>query len=400
MPHNVPPHSVPPPTSDTNMANLPMMRQQQFPQVQMQQQQHNSDDMDVEMEDAMPQSNALPKEKQSLSDQLLAAIGKDEKSDNDSGRDYRDRERSREGRERRDRDRNDDFRGGRDRGRRDRRRDRDRDDRRERDRDGRHPDDDKPKMDNSKMSLTDRLRLLADGALDDRIDNRNMRDRSERSLDRSERSFDTDSRRSMDGPPSLMDLPKFPNPQERPDFRGGPDFGRGGQDMRDFSRSRNSHRGLIDEFPDPRMMPGGRFPDEFDGRLGPEAMLRPEEFDVRLGMTRDEYEREARRRAAAADDFDRERYEFELRQREMMADGFDPRQHPDHPDYDRRREFFGGPMEPGFGPPHLMGPRGPRGPPAGPEGFGPRGPGSRQGETFFTFILRFNEITYFVECKD
>lgn len=372
-------------------------------------QQHNSDDMDVEMEDAMPQSNAVPKEKQSLSDQLLAAIGKDDKSD-DSGRDYRDRERSREGRERRDRDRSDDFRGdrgrdrgrGKDRGGRDRRRDRDRDDRRERDRDGRHPDDDK-KDSLSKMSLTDRLRLLADGTLplDDRIDGRNMRDRSERSLERSERSFDTDSRRSMDGPPSLMDLPKFPNPQERPDFRG-PDF-RGGQDIRDFPQRpgdrerggssfgpRNSHRGLIDEFPDPRMIPGGRFPDEFDGRLCPDPMLRPDEFDMRLGMTRDEYEREVRRRAAAVDDFDRERYEFEMRQREMMADGFDPRQHPDHPDYDRRREFFGGPMEPGFGPPNLMGPRGPRGPPLGPDGFGPRGPGSRHGETFFFYCLNFN----------
>jgi len=82
MPHNVPPIGVPPPTTETNMPNLPMLRQPYgvgpAPPMQMQlpQQQHHSDDMDVEMEDAMPQSlsSNLPKDKPNLSDQLIAAM--------------------------------------------------------------------------------------------------------------------------------------------------------------------------------------------------------------------------------------------------------------------------------------------------------------------------------------
>lgn len=192
------------------------------------QQSSHGDDMDVEMEDAMPQSNnscLMPKEKQNLSDQLLAAM----KSDND--REYRDRERDRERDRDRDRDRRDRDERGRERGRRDRgtrERRRERDDRRDRDRESResssirHQDsaDLDAKKDVNKMSLTERLRQLADGTLpvDDR---RNVR--NDRSSERHERNFEEAAiRRINDAPPALMDLPKFggvPDRQRPPEFR-------------------------------------------------------------------------------------------------------------------------------------------------------------------------------------
>lgn len=444
---------VPPPTSDTNLANLPMLRQPPFgvgpppPPMQMQmphqqQQQHHSDDMDMdmEMEDAMPLSVMNgPKDKPNLSDQLLAAIGQGPMSDNnrvDNDRDFRERDRDRESRERRDRgdrdrgDRMDDSRNndrGRDRGRgrdrvrdirrRDGRdgRDRERDDRRDRDRNSRepilrHPDggpEVEPKKE-PKQSLADRLRQLADGTLplDDRME-RNIRgDRSDRSMERNDRPpppFEElpVARRLGDQPPSLMDLPKFPAgpPQDRPDFGPrGPDFRGGPQDPRDFvprgpgDRDRQNFgprgavgppRGPMDDFPDPRIL-GGRFPDEFDGRIGPNGP-RPDDFDPRLGLSREDFERQEIRGRHPVDDYEQERFEFEMRQRDAgfdprIQDNFDPRSHPDHPDFEpRRRDFFGGPMEPGFGPPSMMGGRGQRGGPMGPDGFGPRGPGGPMG---------------------
>lgn len=77
MPHNVPPIGVPPPTTETGMPNLPMLRQPYGVgptaslQMQLPQQQHSADDMDVEMEDAMPQSSNGTKNKGGLSEQQL-----------------------------------------------------------------------------------------------------------------------------------------------------------------------------------------------------------------------------------------------------------------------------------------------------------------------------------------
>lgn len=151
-PHNVQPIGVPPPTSESGMPGMPMMRQpfnmahamsmQQPPQPPAQQRpplphQLHPDDMDVEMEDAMsmPPSHNSNKDNnmmnnnkpQSLSDQLLAVM-----KSNENDKDFRDRERDRD----RDRDRRDRDRGGLgDRDRDDRSRDRGRD--RDRDRAGR-----------------------------------------------------------------------------------------------------------------------------------------------------------------------------------------------------------------------------------------------------------------------
>lgn len=78
MPHNVPPIGVPPPTTETGMPNLPMLRQPygvgpSAPlQMQLPQQQHSADDMDVEMEDAMPQSSNGAKNKNNLTEQQLS----------------------------------------------------------------------------------------------------------------------------------------------------------------------------------------------------------------------------------------------------------------------------------------------------------------------------------------
>lgn len=77
MPHNVPPIGVPPPTTETGMPNLPMLRQPYgvgpSAPLQMQlPQQHSADDMDVEMEDAMPQSSNGAKNKSNLSEQQLS----------------------------------------------------------------------------------------------------------------------------------------------------------------------------------------------------------------------------------------------------------------------------------------------------------------------------------------
>lgn len=78
MPHNVPPIGVPPPTTETGMPNLPMLRQPygvgpSAPlQMQLPQQQHSADDMDVEMEDAMPQSSNGAKNKSNLTEQQLS----------------------------------------------------------------------------------------------------------------------------------------------------------------------------------------------------------------------------------------------------------------------------------------------------------------------------------------
>ncbi|XP_046471550.1 SR-related and CTD-associated factor 4 isoform X1 [Neodiprion pinetum] len=451
MPHNVPPMGVPPPTSEANLANLPMLRQPfgigPPPPMQMQMsQQHHSDDMDVEMEmeDEIPQNTiTMPKEKQpNLSDQLLAAMGKahlteNRLEDDGLGREMRaernrdrDRDRERERRDRGDRERSDrdesadsrrDRGRGRDRGR-DRRRDgremrdRDREERRDRgDRDGResirsdvpsglpnqnntHEMDGGGSKKDVKPSLADRLRQLADGTLplDDRMDRNNRSDRIDR--DRGDRSYDdviVGGRRPGDLPPSLMDLPKFPlGPQDRPDFGPrGPDFRGVSQDLRDFpqrgpgDRDRPGYggrgpvgppRGPIDDFTDPRMHVG-RFNDDFDNRMGPNGP-RADDFNPRMGPVRDDFDRPDMRGRHPMDDYERERYEYEIRQREAgfdprMADAFNPRGHPDHPDFDpRRRDFFPGPMDPGFGPPPMMGPRGPRGP-MGPDGFGPRGPG-------------------------
>ena len=458
MPPNVPPLSVPPPTSESNLANLPMMRQpfgvgppmqmhlgphqQQHQQQQQQHQQHQqqqhqqqhhhhhhpSDDMDVEMEDEMPQNtnNASKEKLPSLSDQLLAAIGKgpDSRIDNDSNRDFRERDRDRDNRDRRDRDDRDrgnrdrsegdrHDRGrergrGRDRGR-DRRRDnrdRDRDDRRDRDRDSRDgirhqegvnppsgPDNEAPPKKEGKPSLADRLRQLADGTLP-------LDDRMDRNRNRSSEGIDgPPGRRSTDLPPPLMDLPKFSQdrpefPPRGPEFRGPPRGPEAADHPRDFpprgpgdrDRPNFGRRGSIgppmrghppvEEFPDPRMH-GGRFPEDFDNRIGP----RQEDFDHRLGPPpREEFERPDMRNRHPVDEFERDRFEFDMRQRDgfdpRMQDGFEGRGLGEHPDFDPRRgrDFFHGPMEPGFGPPPMMGPRGPRGP-MGPDGFGPRGPG-------------------------
>lgn len=77
MPHNVPPIGVPPPTTETGMPNLPMLRQPygvgpSAPlQMQLPQPQHSADDMDVEMEDAMPQNSNGAKNKGNLTEQLI-----------------------------------------------------------------------------------------------------------------------------------------------------------------------------------------------------------------------------------------------------------------------------------------------------------------------------------------
>lgn len=78
MPHNVPPIGVPPPTTETGMPNLPMLRQpygvgpSASLQMQLPQQQHSADDMDVEMEDAMPQTSNGAKNKNNLTEQQLS----------------------------------------------------------------------------------------------------------------------------------------------------------------------------------------------------------------------------------------------------------------------------------------------------------------------------------------
>lgn len=76
MPHNVPPIGVPPPTTETGMPNLPMLRQPYSvgPSAPLQMQlpqQHSADDMDVEMEDAMPQNSNGAKNKNNLTEQQL-----------------------------------------------------------------------------------------------------------------------------------------------------------------------------------------------------------------------------------------------------------------------------------------------------------------------------------------
>lgn len=76
MPHNVPPIGVPPPTTETGMPNLPMLRQPYSvgPSAPLQMQlpqQHSADDMDVEMEDAMPQNSNGTKNKNNLTEQQL-----------------------------------------------------------------------------------------------------------------------------------------------------------------------------------------------------------------------------------------------------------------------------------------------------------------------------------------
>lgn len=448
MPHNVPPIGVPPPTTETNMPNLPMLRQPYgvgpVPPMQMQlPQQHHSDDMDVEMEDAMPQSmnSNVPKDKPSLSDQLIAEI----RLENDQAHEYKDqRDRDRENRERRDRndrdrgdrmdinecrmDRSRDRGRGRDRGRdrrrdnRDGRGDRERDDRRgdrenrETSRDNRETNvprhSEGPVQNQSiqeggegttkkegKPSLADRLRQLADGTLplDDRMD-RNIRvNRTERNNERNERNFEDSpggaagtGRRPTDMPISLMDLPKFGAVlPDRADFPRGPGvFGNALQESREFQqrvgeRQNFPNRGgglrnpQMDDFLDPRMQPG-IFPEDFEGRLvghnGPRA---DEPFPPRLGPAREEFDRaEVRGRRPPVDEYERERYEYDMRRDPnfdpRMQDGFDPRGHNERSDFDpRRREFFG-PMEPVFGIPPMMGPKGPR-VPVGPDGFGPRG---------------------------
>ncbi|XP_025989646.1 SR-related and CTD-associated factor 4 isoform X2 [Solenopsis invicta] len=454
MPHNVPPIGVPPPTSETSMPNLPMLRQpygvgpappMQMPQLP--QQPHHSDDMDVEMEDAMPQSlsSNLSKDKPNLSDQLIAAMNigssvNDCRLENDQSREYKERDRDRENRERRDRsdrdrgdridinecrmDRSRDRGRGRDRGR-DRRRDgrdgrdRERDERRDRDSretresresNSRHLEGPSAQNQNiqegegmtkkeGKPSLADRLRQLADGTLplDDRMD-RNIRNRTERSNERNDRNFEESPggagarRPPGDMPISLMDLPKFGGviPPDRTDFPRGPDFRSGPPDTREFpqrgppdrpDRQNFPPRGgprasQMDDFMDPRMQPG-IFPEEFEGRLGHNGP-RPDDFPPgRLGPARDEFERsEVRPRRPPVDEYERERFEYEMRRDGFdprMQDGFELRSHNERSDFDlRRRDFFGGPMEPVFGMPPLMGPKGPRGP-VGPEGFGPRG---------------------------
>ncbi|XP_011263700.1 protein SCAF8 [Camponotus floridanus] len=474
MPHNVPPIGVPPPTTETNMPNLPMLRQPYgvgpAPPMQMQlPQQHHSDDMDVEMEDAMPQnlSNNVLKDKQpNLSDQLIAAMNmggnvNDGRLENDQAREYKERERDRENRERRDRnerdrgdrmdvgecrmDRSRDRGRGRDRGR-DRRRDnregrdRERDERRDRenretrenrDSGARHSEGLNAQNQNvqenesmakkeGKPSLADRLRQLADGTLplDDRMD-RNVRGNRtiERSNERTDRNFEESPggggggagsggggggaaataaaggggavRRPLsDMPISLMDLPKFSGvlPPDRTDFPRGPDFRGGPQDAREFPQRGLTDRSdrqnfpprsgprssQMDDFLDPRMQ-SGIFPEDYEGRLGHNGP-RPDDFPpARLGPTREEFERpEVRSRRPPVDEYERERFEYEIRRDGFdprMQDGFDPRGHNERPDFDpRRREFFG-PLEPVFGMPPLMGPKGPR----GPDGFGPRG---------------------------
>lgn len=457
MPHNVPPIGVPPPTTETSMPNLPMLRQPYgvgpVPPMQMQlpQQQHHSDDMDVEMEDAMPQSMSsnVPKDKPSLSDQLIAEI----RLENDPTREYKDqRDRDRENRERRDRnerdrgermdmnecrmDRSRDRGRGRDRGRdrrrdnRDGRGDRERDDRRAADRENREtPRDNRetnaprhseglvvqnPSIQESgegiakkegKPSLADRLRQLADGTLplDDRMD-RNIRgNRTERNNERNERNFEDSpggagaagaGRRPADMPISLMDLPKFGAVlPDRTDFPRGPAaFGGALQEPREFqqrvgladrdrqnfpTRGGGLRNSQMDDFLDPRMQPG-MFPEDFEGgRLvghnGPRA---DEPFPPRLGPAREEFDRaEVRGRRPPVDEYERERYEYDMRRDNFdprMQDGYDPRGPNERSDFDpRRREFFG-PMEPVFGIPPMMGPKGPR-VPVGPDGFGPRG---------------------------
>jgi len=133
----------------------------------------------------------------------------------------------------------------------------------------------------------------------------------------------------------------------------------------------------MDDFHDPRMQPG-IFPEEhYENRLGHNGP-RPDDFPPgRLGPARDEFERPERGpRRPPVDEYERERFEYEMRRDGFdprMQDGFDHRGHNERSDFDlRRREFFGGPMEPVFGMPPLMGPKGPRGP-VGPDGFGPRG---------------------------
>lgn len=468
MPHNVPPIGVPPPTTETNMPNLPMLRQPYgvgpAPPMQMQlPQQHHSDDMDVEMEDAMPQnlsSNVLKDKQPNLSDQLIAAMNmgsnmNDGRLESDQAREYKERERDRENRERRgernERDRGDrmdvnecrmdrsrDRGRGRDRGR-DRRRDnregrdRERDDRRDRenrearesrDSSSRHSEGLNAQNQNvqenegmtkkeGKPSLADRLRQLADGTLplDDRID-RNVRGNRtvERSNERNDRNFEESPggtgggvrRPPSDMPISLMDLPKFSGvlPPDRTDFPRGPDF-RGPQDAREFpqrltdrsDRQNFPPRGgprssQMDDFLDPRMQPG-IFPEDYEGRLGHNGP-RPDDFPpARLGSAREEFERpEVRARRPPMDEYERERFEYEIRRDGFdprMQDGFDPRGHNERPDFDpRRREFFGGPLEPVFGMPPLMGPKGPR----GPDGFGPRGSrGPGKTELFILFFV-------------
>ncbi|XP_072743913.1 uncharacterized protein Isha [Anoplolepis gracilipes] len=454
MPHNVPPIGVPPPTTETSMPNLPMLRQPYgvgpAPPMQMQlPQQHHSDDMDVEMEDAMPQSlnsNVLKDKQPNLSDQLIAAMNmgsnvNDGRLESDQAREYKERERDREPRERRDRgdrdrgdrmdvnecrmDRSRDRGRGRDRGR-DRRRDnrdgrdRERDDRRDREtrearesRDSaRHSEGLSTQNQNvqesetiakkeGKPSLAERLRQLADGTLDERIE-RNVRGNrtAERSSERNDRNFEESPgggasgsvrRPPSDMPISLMDLPKFSGvlPPDRTDFPRGPDFRGGPQDAREFPQRSLTDRSdrqtfprggprssQMDDFLDPRMQPG-MFPEDYEGRLGHNGP-RPDDFPpARLGLAREEFERpEVRTRRPPVDEYERERFEYEMRREGFdprMQDGFDPRGHNERPDFDpRRREFFGGPMEPVFGMPPLMGPKGPRGP-VGPDGFGPRG---------------------------
>jgi len=133
----------------------------------------------------------------------------------------------------------------------------------------------------------------------------------------------------------------------------------------------------MDDFLDPRMQPG-IFPEDYENRLGHNGP-RPDDFPPgRLGPARDEFERpEVRARRPPVDDYERERFEYEMRRDGFdprMQDSFDIRGHNERSDFDlRRRDFFGGPMEPPvFGMPPLMGPKGPRGP-VGPDGFGPRG---------------------------
>ncbi|KAL6447499.1 hypothetical protein ACFW04_000014 [Cataglyphis niger] len=464
MPHNVPPIGVPPPTTETSMPNLPMLRQPYgvgpAPPMQMQlpQQQHHSDDMDVEMEDAMPQSlssNVLKDKQPNLSDQLIAAMNmgsnvNDSRLESDQAREYKERERDRESRERNRGDRADrmdvnecrmdrsrDRGRGRDRGR-DRRRDnregrdRERDDRRDRENrearesGARHSEGLSTQNQNvqenesmakkeGKPSLADRLRQLADGTLplDDRID-RNVRSNRtiERSNERNDRGFEESSgggggagslpggsggggnnsirRPPSDMPISLMDLPKFSGVlPDRTDFPRGPDFRGGPQDAREFSQRgltdrsdrqnfpprggpRNSQ---MDDFLDPRMQPG-MFPEDYENRLGHNGPRSDDFPPTRLGPAREEFERPEVRTRRPVDEYERERFEYEMRRDGFdprMQDGFDPRGHNERPDFDlRRREFFGGPMEPVFGMPPLMGPKGPRGP-VGPDGFGPRG---------------------------
>lgn len=448
-------------------------------QMQLPQQQHHSDDMDVEMEDAMPQSlssNVLKDKQPNLSDQLIAAMNmgsnvNDGRLENDQVREYKERERDRENRERRDRgdrdrgdrmdvnecrmDRSRDRGRGRDRGR-DRRRDnregrdRERDDRRDRENretresresGARHSEGLSTQNQNvqesegmakkeGKPSLADRLRQLADGTLplDDRMD-RNVRGNRavERSSERNDRSFEETpgggggggggsgggaggaggagggsgggsgsgsggGRRPLsDMPISLMDLPKFSGvlPPDRTDFPRGPDFRGGPQDAREFPQRgltdrsdrqnfppRGPRSSQMDDFLDPRMQPG-MFPEDYEGRLGHNGP-RPDDFPpARLGPAREEFERpEVRTRRPPVDEYERERFEYEMRRDGFdprMQDGFDPRSLNERPDFDpRRREFFGGPMEPVFGMPPLMGPKGPRGS-VGPDGFGPRG---------------------------